>query len=114
MQLGFLVWRPAVGVECVHALVAGIAQQFDGWRQSETAALKQSKVMGFARAGVDTENPLAVVVDHDLSFLGVAFLFAGVEPALFFWGRSMRCSLASTTITVRSKEPSCNAFLPGR
>ena len=114
MPLAFFVWCAAVGVEFVHALIAGIAQEFDGGRHSEAAALEQSKVMGFARTGVDTENRLAVVVDHDLSFLGVTFLFAGVEPALFFWGRSMRCSLASTTITVRSKEPSCNAFLPGR
>ena len=114
MQLAFFVWCPAVGVEFVHALIAGIAQEFDDGRHSETATFEQSKVMGSSRTGMDTENRLAVVVDHDLCFLGVAFLFAGVEPALFFWGRSMGCSLASTTITVRSKEPLCNAFLPGR
>ncbi len=54
------------------------------------------------------------VLNHDLPFLGMAFFLAGIEPTLFFWGRSMRCSLASTTITVRSKEPLCNTFLPGR
>ena len=82
MQLAFLMRCPAVEVEFVHALIAGIAQQFEGGRHSETALLEQSKIMGFARAGMNTENRLAVVVDHNLSFLGVAFLFAGVEPAL--------------------------------
>ncbi len=113
MQLAFLVRCLAVGVKFVHTLVAGIAQEFDGGRQSETALLEQSEIMGFAGTGLDAENGLAAVVDHDLCFLGVAFLFAGIEPALFFWGRSMRCWLASTTITVKSREPSCNAFLPG-
>jgi len=113
MQLAFFVWCPAVGMKFVHALIAGVTQEFGGRHHSETALLEQSKVMGSSRTGVDTENRLAVVVDHDLCFLGVAFLFARVEPALFFWGRSMRCSLASTTTTVKSREPSCNAFLPG-
>lgn len=116
MMLAFLVRCLAVGVEFVHALIAGVGQQFEMWRQGQAALLEQSKIVSFARADRHAQNLLMSLVNHELSFLGMAFLFAGVTPALFFWvwGRSMRCSLASTTITVRSKAPSCNTFLPGR
>ena len=75
---------------------------------------EECEVVGFACARRHAHNLLFHRVDHDLSFLGMALFLAGIAALLFFWGRSMRCSLASTTITVRSKEPSCNAFLPGR
>ncbi len=114
MMLAFLMRCVAVGMEFIHALIAGIAQQFQTRCQIQTAALEKGKVMGFSCPARYAENLLAAVVNHNLSFLGVAFLLARVESALFFWGRSMRCSLASTTMTVSSKEPSCKAFLPGR
>ncbi len=114
MKFGFLMRGLTVGVEFIHALIACIAQEFDGGSQGQTAILEQGKIVSFACTGLDTENLLTPLVNHDLSFLGMAFLLAGVEPTLFFWGRSTRCSLASTTITVRSKEPLCKAFLPGR
>jgi len=114
MKLAFLVRCFAVGVEFVHTLIAGIAQQFKARRQSQTAILEKGEVVGFARTHGHANNLLLSVFNHDLSFLGMAFFLARVEATLFFWGRSMRCSLASTTITVKSKEPLCKAFLPGR
>ena len=101
-------------MQCVDTLVAGIAQKDDLGQERQTAAFEKCEVVGFTGAGRHAHNRLLQRVDHDLPFLGVDFLFAGVTSALFFWGRSMRCSLASTTITVRSNEPSCNAFLPGK
>ena len=101
-------------MQCVDTLIAGVAQKDNLGQGRQTAAFEKCEVVGFTCAGRHAHNRLLKRVDHDLSFLGVAFLFAGVASALFFWGRSMRCSLASTTITVRSKEPSCNAFLPGK
>lgn len=114
MEFAFLMRCLAVGVEFIHALIAGIAQEFNRGSQSQTALLEQGKVVSFACTGLDAENPLTILVNHDLSFLGMAFLLTRVEPTLFFWGRSIRCSLASTTITMRSKEPLCKAFLPAR
>ena len=109
----------AVGVEFVYTQIAGVGQKFEAGGQREATVFEQSKIMSFAGTGLHTKNQLSTLVNHDLSFQSVAFqsvafLLAGVEAALFFSGRSMRCSLASTTITVRSKEPLCNAFLPGR
>ena len=114
MKLAFLVRCFAIGVEFVHTLIAGIAQQFKARRQSQTAVLVKGEVVGFARTHGHANNFLLSVFNHDLPFLGMAFFLAGVEATLFFWGRSMRCSLASTTSTVNSKEPLCKAFLPGR
>lgn len=98
----------------VDTLIAGIAQKDDLGQERQAAAFEKCEVVGFTCASGHAHNRLFKRVDHDLSFLGMTLLLAGVAAALFFWGRSMRCSLASTTITVRSKEPSCKAFLPGR
>jgi len=98
----------------VDALIAGVSQKNDLGQDRQTAAFEKDKVVGFSCTGCYTYNLLFHRVDHDLSFLGMALFLARIAAALFFWGRSMRCSLASTTITVRFKEPSCNAFLPGR
>lgn len=95
-------------------LIAGIAQKHDLGQERQAAAFEKREVVGFTGARRHAHHGLFKRVDHDLSFLGMALLLAGVTAALFFWGRWMRCSLASTTITVKSKEPSCNAFLPGK
>ena len=103
-----------VGVEFVYALIAGVCQKRNLRQKRQATVLEKGEVVGFSGARRHAHNPLLQRVDHDLPFLGVALLLAGVAAALFFWGRSMRCSLASTTITIRSKESSCNTFLPGR
>ena len=98
----------------VDTLIAGVAQKNNLGQERQTAAFEKCEVVSFSGARRHAHNRLLQWIDHDLPFLGVAFFLAGVASALFFWGRSMRCSLASTTITVKSKEPSCNAFLPGK
>ena len=79
----FLVRSLAVGMEFIQALIAAIRQQFEIGGHGQTTALEQGKVVGVACTGGDAEN-LFLVVNHDLPFLSVAFLLAGVEMALFF------------------------------
>ena len=98
----------------IDTLVAGVAQKNDLGPERQTTAFEKCEVMSFSGARRYTHDCFLNRIDHDLPFLGVAFFLAGVATSLFFWGRSMRCSLASTIITVKSKEPSCNAFLPGK
>lgn len=100
-------------MQSVHALIAAVGQKHSLGQKRQAAALKKREVVGFAGARRHTYDFVFQRVDHDLSFLGMALFLAGVAAPLFFWGRSMRCSLASTTSTVKSKERSCNAFLPG-
>ena len=48
------------------------------------------------------ENLLAYDVDDNLAFQGVALFLATVVTPLFFWGRSIGLSVASTKTTVQS------------
>ena len=114
MKFAFLVGRAAIGMECFESLIAAVGQHFELRRWRQAGAFEEGKVVSFAGGDRDAQNLLRNRIDHALSFLGVALFLSGVAATLFFWGRSMRCSLASTTITVRSREPSCRAFLPGR
>lgn len=114
VEFAFFVRCLAVGMLLGYALIAGVAQKFNGGTKRQTAGFEKREIMDFARAHGDAHNLLGELIHDDLSFLGVTLFLAGVEPSLFFWGRSMRCSLASTTTTVRFKDPSCNAFLPGK
>ena len=114
VKFAFSVRYLAVGVEFVHAFVAGVGQQFDARRQRQPRVFEQSEVVRFTARHLHAQNLLGALVDHELRLLGVALLLARVEPLLFFWGRSMRCSLASTTTTCKFNPPSCNTFLPGR
>ncbi len=58
MVFAFLVRGLAVGVPFVHALIAGIAQQFHVRRQSQTAVLEEGEVVRFARTHSHAENLL--------------------------------------------------------
>ena len=104
----------ALGVPLPHALIARISQEFEGGRNGQATAFEKGEIMHFTGTRSYAENFLFPLVNHDLPFLGMAFLLAGVAVALFLGGRSTRCSLASTTMTVSSKEPSCKAFLPSK
>ena len=84
MVLAFLVRCLAVGVQCIHALIAGISQKFQVRRNGQATAFEQRKIMGFAGAGCHAQNPLFEVVNHNLCFLGVALFLARVAVALFF------------------------------
>ena len=106
MKLAFLVRCVAVGVEFGHALVAGVGQQLDALCQRQAGVFEEGKVVRFAFGDRHAHDAVGEVVDHELAFLGVGFFLAGVEAALFFLGRSMRCSLASTTTTSNFNEPS--------
>ena len=101
-------------MQSVDTLIAGVAQKNNLGQKCQAAVFEECEVVGFACARRHAHNLLFQRVDHDLSFLGMALFLTGIAAALFFWGRSIRCSLASTTTIVSSKEPSCNAFLPGR
>ena len=84
VTFAFFVRRLTVGMPFVHALIAGVSQQFHMGSRCHTTLLKQSEVVNPTRACRHAQNSLIMTVNHDLSFLGMAFLLAGVEPTLFF------------------------------
>ena len=67
-----------------------------------------------AIAKVGRQDFFRVQVGDQLRFLGVTLLFATVMPALSFFGRSIGCSVASTSTISITVSLGCKTFLPGR
>ena len=89
--------RDAESVELVNALKPFVAKQKNICEQVNPALLEQFKVMNRSLGFGHANDLLGLTVDHDLIFDGVAFLLAGIALPLFFWGRSISCSVTSTT-----------------
>ena len=89
------------------ALVALVRQALHPRRKVDAAALgsvaltdlKQTQVVYPAAATDHAQDPPALVLDDQLRFQGVAFLFAAVVAPLLFLGRSIGISVTSTTTT---------------
>ncbi len=102
MIFGFLERRLAVFVEFRQALIPSICQNTDVVCHLNLIILEELKVM-FASirkgGGYNFSGPEA---GNDLRFLGMSPLFAAVMPFLAFFGRSIGCSLASTSNTSKT------------
>jgi hypothetical protein len=114
MKFTFLGWRLAVGVQVGQSLIASIGYNANRSRYSGTALFEQLKVMVTAVTEVRGQDLLGIQVGHQLRFLGVPLLFAAVMPFLPFFGRSIGCSVASTSTILKIVSLGCNAFLPGK
>src|SRR6266498_4844301 len=114
MIFRFLERCLAVFMEIGQALIASICQYPNVFRHVTSVILEQLKIM-FASIGKGGGNDFGgLLVGHQLRFLGMAPLFAAVMPILAFFGRSIGCSLASTSTTSKTVSLGCNTFLPGR
>lgn len=114
MQFGFLGRRPAIGMEFGQSLITSIRKSAGMWCQCTVAVLEQLKIMLTTKAEVCRKDFFCVQVGNQLRFLGVTLLFAAVVPALSFFGRSIGCSVASTSTISIKVSLDCRAFLPGR
>lgn len=105
-----LLWRKrvifALFVRCarvlvvfINALVATVGQTTGGFKQRQTALFEESKVVGFAQTKSRAKQTLVLGSHNQLRFARVALFLAAVATALFFWGRSMGVSVASTITT---------------
>ena len=68
------------------SLIASIRKITGGWQTSYTAAFEELEVMRAAASKSRFKNLFGVEVNHDLSFLGMALLFAAVIASLLFLG----------------------------
>ena len=114
MILGFLEGCLAVFMEFCQALVASICQYSNMIRNVAAILLEKLKVV-FASIGKGCcHNFSSPWVSDQLRFLGMSPLFAAVVLFLAFFGRSITCSLASTSTTSKIVLPGWSAFLPGK
>jgi hypothetical protein len=97
MKFAFLGWCLAIRVQAGQALIACIGQNTNLFRHDEAVLFEQLKVMLASKAEVRSQDLFGVQVCNQLCFLGVPLLFAAVVPFLCFFGRSIGCSVASTS-----------------
>src|SRR5579859_1829609 len=101
MIFGFLEGCLAVFMEFCQPLIASICQNPDVLRHVASIILEKLEVMLAPNGKGSGHNFSGLLVSNQLRFLGVAPLFAAVMPILAFFGRSIGCSLASTSTTSR-------------
>jgi hypothetical protein len=111
--LRLLLRRARVLVLFLQALIAGIAQQMNACSNLAARLFEDGKVMRLARSVSGTNDFARPAVDDHLRLDGVPLTLARIVPPLFFFGRSIGVSVASTTTTsIRLSLPR-NCFLPG-
>jgi len=113
MMFRFLEWGLAVFMKFCHALISSICQNAKMLCKVTAIVLKQLKIM-FASITKSRGNNLSTFsISNYLCFLGMTLLFAAVMPFWAFFGRSMGCSLTSTSTTSNMVSLAWRAFLPG-
>ncbi len=114
VQLRVLGRNAAVGMQFMDAQIAAVGQAKGFRRQRNFTLFEQAKIMQIAIAKRGAHDFLVAQIDRHLGFLRVAPFLAAVVLALFFFGRSMGCSVTSTMITSKTVSLGCKDFLPGR
>ena len=113
MVFGFLERRLTIFMEICQALITGICQDAKVFSKLTTVVFEQLKIVFAAITKSRGDNFSTFSVGNYLCFLSVTLLFAAVMPFLAFFGRSIGCSLTSTSITSNTVSLAWNAFLPG-
>ena len=106
-------WCLRVLVFLFQTLITGIAQAFNRLAQTQSALFEQFKIVCFAFCLARANDLSRFLVNDHLRFYRVPLTLARIVSALFFFGRSMTVSVASTTIISNKFSLSCKTFLPG-
>ena len=97
MIFGFLERGLAVFVKICQPLITRIRQNTDVLGNFSLVMLEELKVMFTCMSKGSCHNFGGLLVGNQLCFLSVALLFATIVPFLTFFGRSIGCSLTSTS-----------------
>src|SRR5438067_6683320 len=108
-----LLRRLRVPMLLAQTLIAGVAQQTNAGGDFTTRLFEEGEVMRSARPVCRTNDGTRPAVDDHLRLDGVPLLLARIVPPLFFFGRSIGVSVASTTMTSIWLSLSRRCFLPG-
>lgn len=106
-------WRLRVFVFSLQTLITGIREQTNVFGNRKVRLFEQRKVVRFARRLSGTNNFSPRLFDDNLCFYRGSLLLARIIPALFFFGRSIGVSPASTIINSNVFPLFCRTFLPG-
>ena len=114
MKFTFLDRRLTIRVKAGYSLIACIRQDTNVLCHNIVTLLEQLKIVLLPVAEIRGQDEFCVQVGYQLRFLGVPLLFAAIMPFLSFFGRSIGCSVASTSTISKIVLLGCNAFLPGK
>ena len=104
MSFRSLFGQDALGVLFVQSGIAVVREHQGIAGKGQAAILEQLKIMPFPLATCKEEDIPACGIDDKLHFQGMFLFLARIIPALFFLGRSISHSVASTS-TVSSCAP---------
>jgi len=99
MAFGFLERRLTVFMKFCQPLISGICQDAKVFSKLTTIVFEQLKIVLASITESGGNDLSALSVGNYLRFLGVTLLFATIMPFSTFFGRSIGCSLTSTSIT---------------
>ena len=111
--LGFLERGLAVFMQFCQAWVACVRQNAKVFSKITAIVFEQLKIMLTSTTECGGNNLGTLSIGNYLRFLGVRLLFATGMPFLAFFGRSIGCSLTSTSMTSNTVSLAWSAFLPG-
>lgn len=77
-------------------LIAGIGQEYDPGGEAKFALFEECKIVFTSFCESSTKDFAVLLVNQDLGFEVVLLLFGRIVGSLFFWGRSILVSVAST------------------
>ncbi len=103
-----------VFVFACQALITAVCQTFDPVIHLQLALLEQFKIVRFPACLSGANNAPRFLVNDYLRLYRVPLALSRIISFLFFFGRSITVSVASTTITSKIFSLICKTFLPGR
>jgi len=102
MIFGFLERRLTIFMQFCQSLIASICQDPNVFCNVALVLLEKLEVMLTPKGKGGGDDSSSLLVSNQLCFLGMSPLFATVMPILAFFGRSIGCSLASTSTTSKT------------
>ena len=113
MKLGVLSWYLTIGMQFVDTQITCICLTEDILSHARIVIFEQTEIVGASITKCSCNDFQSAQIDHYLCFLCVSLFLSTVVSTLFFFGRSIGCSVASTTTISMTVSLGCSAFLPG-
>ena len=110
---GFFEWCLAVFMKFYQSLISSICQNAKVLCEVTAIVFEQLKIVFASITKSRGNNLSAFSIGNYLCCLGMTLLFATVMPILAFFGRSIGCSLTSTSMTSNTVSLAWSVFLPG-
>ena len=112
MVFGFLERCLTVFMKFCQTLISSICQNAKVLDKVVAIVLEQLEIVFASITKSRGNNLSAFLIGNYLCFLGMTLLFATVMTFLAFFGRSIGCSLTSTSTTSNTVSLAWSAFLP--